>query len=202
MKLIKAIVSGIVLIFISLSVANAGAQDEQQVFEQVKSATNNILAILVDSTQAKNVKSNKIFSIANGLIDFDLMAGLSIGKSAWKELNPKQKKEYIGLFVEHFKLSYLKTMFAFTKQKIIVEKAEHYKPTRISVTTYILDSNDRVKLLYKFHLKKDNLWLAYDIKVDGVSVVQIQRSQFKEILNAYSIDEFLEKLRQNNESKR
>jgi phospholipid transport system substrate-binding protein len=202
MKLVKAIVSRIVLILISISAANADVHDEQQVLEQVKSATDNIVAILVDSKQSKSVKSNTIFSIANGLIDFELMAGLSIGKSAWKELNAKQKKEYLSLFVEHFKLTYLKTMFAFTQQEIVVEKAEHYKPTRIAVTTYILDSNDRTQLLYKFYLKKDKLWLAYDIRVDGVSVVQIQRSQFKEILNAYSIDEFLEKLRQNNESKR
>jgi ABC-type transporter MlaC component len=200
MTLVKAIVSLIGLILMTLSVANAGVHDEQQVLAQVKSATNNILAIVVDSTQSKKVKSNRIFSIANGLIDFKLMAGLSIGMSAWKEFSPKQQKEYHGLFVEHFKLSYLKTMFAFTQQEIIVEKAEHYKPTRIAVTTYIVDANDRVNLLYKFHLKKDNIWLAYDIKVDGVSVVQIQRSQFKELLNTYSIDEFLEKLRQNNES--
>ncbi|MBA6346711.1 phospholipid-binding protein MlaC [Colwellia sp. BRX8-9] len=202
MKLVKAIVSRTILIFISLSVANAGVHDERQVFEQVKSATDNIVAILVDPTQLKSVKSNKIFSIANGLIDFELMAKLSIGGSAWKELNPKQKKEYLGLFIERISSLYLKTMFAFSQQEIIVEKAEHYKTTRIAVTTYILDSKDRIKLLYKFYLKKDNLWLAYDIKVDGVSIVQTQRSQFKEILNAYSIDEFLEKLRQNNESKR
>ncbi|MBA6391192.1 ABC transporter substrate-binding protein [Colwellia sp. BRX10-3] len=201
MKLVKAIFSRIVLILISISVANAGVHDEQKVLGQVKSATNNILAILVDPMQSKNVKSNKIFSIVNGLIDFDLMAKLSIGKSVWKEFNPKQKKEYLGLFVEHFKLSYLKTMFAFQQQEIVVEKAEQYKPTRIAVTTYILESNNSVKLLYKFYQKKENVWLAYDIRVDGVSVVQIQRSQYKELLNTYSIDEFIEKLRQNNESK-
>lgn len=202
MKLVKAIVSRIVLILIGISVANAGVHDEQKVFGQVKSATNNILAILVDPTQSENVKSNKIFSIANGLIDLELMAKLSIGKRVWKEFNQKQKKEYLELFVENFKLSHLKTMFAFQQHEIVVEKAEQYKPTRIAVTTYIIDSNDSVKLLYKFYLKKENLWLAYDIRVDGVSVVQIQRSQYKELLNTYSIDEFIEKLRQNNESKR
>ncbi|MFT5756972.1 MAG: phospholipid transport system substrate-binding protein [Alteromonadaceae bacterium] len=202
MKLVKTIVSRIVLILITLSVANAGVHDEQQVFEQIKSATDNIVAILVDPTQSKSVKSNKIFSIANGLIDFELMAKLSIGGSAWKELNPKQKKEYLGVFIERIRSLYLKTMFAFSPQETIVEKAEQYKPKRIAVTTYILDSNDRIKLLYKFYLKKDDLWLAYDIRVDGVSIVQSQRSQFKELLNTYSIDEFLEKLRQNNESKR
>ena len=202
MKLVKAIISRIVLILIGISVANADVHDEQKVLGQVKSATNNILAILVDPTQSKTVKSNTIFSIANGLIDFDLMAKLSIGGSVWKEFNPKQKKEYLELFVEYFKLSHLKTMFAFKQQEIVVEKAEQYKPKRIAVTTYILDSNDSVKLLYKFYLKKENLWLAYDIRVDGVSVVQIQRSQYKELLNTYSIDEFIEKLRQNNESKR
>jgi len=201
MKLVKIILALIVSIFISLQATNAGANDEQQVFQQVKVATDSILEILVDSKQSKNAKSDAIFLIANGLIDFDLMAKLSIGGRAWKELNPKQKKEYLDLFIERIRFLYLKTMFAYSEQEIIVKKAEKYKPTRIAVSTYILDDSDKIELLYQFY-SKENQWRAYDIRVDGVSIVQTQRSQFKEMLNACTIDDFLEKLRQNNELKK
>ena len=90
-------------------------------------------------------------------------------------------------------------MFAYSEQEIIVEKAEQYKPTRIAVSTYILNDSDKIELLYKFYQTEDDQWQAYDIKVDGVSIVQTQRSQFKELLSACTIDDFLEKLREDDE---
>jgi len=199
MKFAKLMLVQIVMILISLPTANAGTNDEQQVYQQVQIATDSILAILVDREQSKSVKSDAIFSIANELIDFDLMAKLSIGGSAWKELNPKQKTEYLRLFIERIRSLYLKTMFAYSEQEIIVEKAEQYKPTRIAVSTFIVENNDKIELLYKFYPKEKDQWRAYDIRVDGVSIVQTQRSQFKEMLNACTIDDFLEKIRQSNE---
>ena len=92
MKFVKIVLALIVWIFSSSTPAVADANDEQQVYQQVKLATDDILAILDDSKQSKSAKSDAIFSIADGLIDFDLMAKLSIGGSAWKELNLKQKK--------------------------------------------------------------------------------------------------------------
>ncbi len=208
MKFVKIVLALIVWTFSSSTPAVADTNDEQQAYLQVKRATDDILAILVDPEQSKNTKSDAIFSIANDLIDFDLMAKLSIGKSGWKELNPKQKKEYIGLFIKRIRSLYLKTMFSYSQQEIIVEKAEQYKPKRIAVSTYIINDSDKIELLYKFYLSDENKWRAYDIRVDGISIVQTQRSQFMEMLNACTIDDFLEKLRQdddlkrNNESKR
>jgi phospholipid transport system substrate-binding protein len=199
MKYIKLIVPRIILILISIQVVNASANDEQQVYQQVTLATDNILAVLVDPTKSKSAKSDAIFTIANSLIDFDLMAKLSIGSSGWEKLSSDQKDEYLSLFVERIRALYLKTIFAYSKQEIIVEKAEKYKSRRISISTYIRDNNENIELLYKFYRNKENLWQAYDIRVDGVSILQIERSQYKELLETYTVDDFLKKLKQNSE---
>jgi phospholipid transport system substrate-binding protein len=199
MKFVKLIAPLIILIFISLLADNASANDEQQVYQQVKLATDKILAVLDDPKQSKSAKSDAIFAIANALIDFDLMAKLSIGSRAWKKLNSDQKNKYLGLFVERIRSLYLKTIFAYSQQEIIVEKADQYKSTRIAVSTYIRDNNEKIELLYKFYPNKESLWQAYDIRVDGVSIVQTQRSQFKEMLKACTIDDFLNKLKQDND---
>lgn len=199
MKYLKSIVPQILLITFSLLTINASANDEQQVFQQVKRATDKILAIVVDSNQSKSTKSDTIFMIANAMIDFDLMAKLSIGSNGWGKLNSNQKKEYVSLFIKRIRSLYLRTIFAYSKQKIIVEKAEKYKSGRISISTYIQNNNENIELLYKFYLNNKELWRAYDIRIDGVSIVQIERAQYKELLENYTVNDFLKKLKNNND---
>lgn len=199
MKYVKLVAVRIILILISLLAVNASANDEQQVYQQVKRATDNILSVLINPTQSESGKSEAIFTIANSLIDFDLMAKLSIGSSGWEKLNSDQKEEYVSLFVERIRALYVKTIFSYSNQEIIVKKAQKYKERRISISTYIRNNNENTELLYRFYPNKENVWRAYDIRVDGVSILQIERSQYKELLETYTIDGFLKKLQQDSD---
>ena len=57
-----------------------------------------------------------------------------------------------------------------------------------------------IELLYKFYHAKQ-AWMAYDIEINGVSLVKSYRTQFDEILQTGSAEKLLEELRKTEEDK-
>ena len=59
---------------------------------------------------------------------------------------------------------------------------------------------DKTEIIYKYHkpkkrIKNKNIWLVYDLIIDGVSIIKTDKAQFQAVLKEHTIDELMEKLR-------
>ena len=153
-----------------------------------------ILDVLNNKTIDKPEKNSRILIAADEIIDFDLMAKLSLGETGWSQLTAPQKSKYLSLFQDRIKNLYLGVLHLYTNEKVRVAKATQTGATRISVPSYITDGSTERQILYKFYRNKNKDWLIYDIKIEGVSIVQTYRFEFAEFLKKASVSDLIVKL--------
>lgn len=163
-----------------------------------------VTGLLHNTTMGKKEKDVKIIESVEELVDFSLMAKLSLGAKRWRQLDGAKQKEYADIFVKRVKKSYLEKLYLYTDEKILVKQGAYMTKkvkgvqkiikSRIEVPSYIIGKTDQTELLYKFYKTKQDKWLVYDIEIAGVSIVQTYRAQFAEVLKGASIDKLIGKL--------
>lgn len=157
-----------------------------------------ITTVLTDKTLNVEQQDAKLLEVIDGLIDFNLMAKLSLGKTFWSSASPEQIATYEQLFDKRVKQSYLDRLHLYSDETVDVYPGKKTKETRIEVPAVIIGKGDPVEMRYKFYRTPEGQWLVYDLEVAGVSIIQTYRTQFAEILKDSSFDAFLEKLKQTN----
>ena len=185
----------IVLLLGSITLS-AASSDVERLHDIVDMKVHNITDILNNTTIDKPQKNEKIMNIAEEMIDFDIMAKLSLGKEGWQQLTLEQQHEFVTLFVVRIKNSYLEKLYLYNGQQVRIEPGEQVKNSRIEVPSFILTDDGEMEIRYKFYRTREGKWLIYDINLAGVSIVQSNRAQFAEFLSSASVTDLLEKLRQ------
>ena len=180
-----------VLIFVCIiGVAfTATADDLGDVENLLKKKTDAVLIVLKDKKLDETVKKNQIMAIINPIIDFQLMAKLTLGKNNWGKLNKKQQCEFVDLFVERLKRSYLDKSSFYEDEKIV------YKPgfqsgNKVHVPVEVISNDKPIELLYKFYKSRQG-WMAYDIEINGVSLIKSYQAQFSEVLKGGTVEDLM-----------
>ncbi|HXX74497.1 MAG TPA: ABC transporter substrate-binding protein [Nitrospiraceae bacterium] len=111
----------------------------------------------------------------------------------WTPLTNEQRDEFVDLFK-----SFLSDRYASKIEGYSGEQAE-YLTERLEgqyaeVRTKLVSSKVQIPMDYRL-INKGGRWYAYDIIVDGVSLVKNYRSQFTSIIRSYSYDELVHRLR-------
>lgn len=189
---LKSVTLLVLVSFLSLSVM---ADETERLSSVVKTKVDRVTGLIKDPTLEKAQKDAEIIASIEEVIDFALMARISLGKQHWQQLNKAKRKAYTDLFVKRVKASYLEKLYLYTDEKVEVAKGVQKKSNRIEVPSYILGKTDKTEVLYKFYRTKQGDWLVYDLEVAGVSVTQTYRSQFEEFLKSASIDALMDRLR-------
>ena len=169
------------------------ADEVQSVENLLKEKTEAVLKILKEKEIDEQAKKNKIMETVGPIIDFELMAKLTMGKTNWGKLNGKQKPEFMDLFVARLKRSYLDKS-SFYDDEIIVYKPGFQRGNKVHVPVEIISNNKPIELLYKFY-DSGKGWMAYDIEINGVSLIKSYQSQFSEVLKSGTVEDLLASLR-------
>jgi len=196
MKLPKLLFhSALLCLLIGSLTLSAASADAEQLRERVDTKVHSITAILNDAAIGKPEKNGKIMAIAEEMIDFEIMAKLSLGKEGWMQLSSDEQHEFISLFVTRIKNSYLEKLYLYNGQEVRVAPARDVK-SRIEVPSYFLTDQGEMEILYKFYRTENGQWRIYDINLAGVSIVQTNRAQFAEFLKSASAKDLLTRLRE------
>ncbi len=183
------------LIGLLLLVQPLYAAPEQDVENLLKSKINAVVDMLKQNEMSVETRNEKIMEIIGPSIDFELMAKLTLGKNNWGKLNPSQQDEFVKLFVQRLKSSYLEKSDFYSNEKIVYGKASA-AGDKIQAPVTVLTGGDKpVEMLYKFY-KSDHGWLVYDVEINGVSLIRSYRSQFEEILRNGTVEDLMRELRQ------
>lgn len=123
-----------------------------------------------------------VFRLANDIlvpnIDFDRVSSLALGKY-WRKASQAQRSAFAAEFKKLLVRTYSTAFYEFMNWDI------RYSPLRLSptmddasVSTKVLRPDaPPVTVIYRMH-RRSGHWMAYDVKIEGVSLVTNYRSRF------------------------
>ena len=145
---------------------------------------------------SKKVKEEKIEAIANQMFDYVALSRLTLGRS-WRDFNKEQQKEFISLFRTILKKAYMDKILSYTNEQVLFDRDIMLSENKAEVQTKIITKSAEIPIDYRVYLK-DGEWKVYDVIVEGISLVQNYRTQFREILANNPPEEVLKILREKN----
>jgi phospholipid transport system substrate-binding protein len=144
---------------------------------------------------SKDAKLAEIRKIINEVFDYKELSIRTLGRE-WKKFKPEQQTEFIDLFSKLLENVYADRILAYTHEKIEFGKETELKKGRVEVESYIITmDNKKVPLFYRM-TNKSGQWRAYDVVIEGVSMIKNYRGQFRQILSKKKPEDLLQTLRE------
>ncbi|HYA28343.1 MAG TPA: ABC transporter substrate-binding protein [Acidobacteriota bacterium] len=168
--------------------------------EQLRTSLASAQQVLLDPklTGAKHIYQRRklLRIILQQLFDFDEMSRRSLGANARKYKD--RLAEFTPLFVDFLEHAYMGILEANGDAKIqYIKEISDRDNVQIMTRTSLKDGSE-YRVDYKLRPNTAG-WRAYDVVVEGVSLVNNYRSQFDRFLNNKSFDELLLDLREKKE---
>lgn len=111
----------------------------------------------------------------------------------WKPLSPSERQEFVQLFKTFLSDQYAARIEGYAGERVVYlseRTVDGYAEVRTRLVSDKLDFPMDYRLT-----NKGGTWYAYDVIVDGVSLVMNYRSQFGKIIGESSFQELLRRLR-------
>ncbi len=165
----------------------------------VRLTIDSALAILNDpALQGESHRAerrSRVRALVEETIDFDEMTKRSLGIH-WRKRTEKEKHEFVRLFSALLEASYMDQIEANYDAKVLYTGEKiNKKHTRGIVRTKVRTRKDsEVPIDYRM-MKKERGWVAYDIIIEGVSLVSNYRTQFNQIIQRSSYEGLVKGLR-------
>ena len=165
--------------------------------DTVKEHVNKVLEVLRDPAlkgePGRKVKQEKIRSISEKLFDFTELSKRSLGQN-WNKLNADQQEEFIKLFKSLLETVYADKITSYTDERIIFKEEIALSEKTVEVPTAIVTKTSEIPINYRL-LQEKGRWKVYDVVIEGVSLVNNYRTQFREILANKTPETLLDILR-------
>jgi phospholipid transport system substrate-binding protein len=136
---------------------------------------------------------SRLRKIANSRFDYGEMAKRSLG-GQWDKLGASDRQEFVDLFTELLTTTYAERINAYSDEEVTF-LSEQLEGDYAEVKTVMVGKKTETLLNYRL-IKKHGDWKAYDVVVDGISLVSNYRGQFTAILRASSYEQFVQILRE------
>lgn len=190
-------ISFLLLFCLSLILLRPCAAQAGEATNQVKQTVDAVLDVLnnkeLKKPQNKELKEKKIRDIVNQRFDFEEMAKRSLALN-WNKRTPEERKEFVALFSDLLENTYIKKIERYENEKVVYLDEQITGQYAVVRTKIVKTQEAEIPVEYRI-FRKDAKWEAYDITVEGVSLVNNYRSQFSQIIRSGSYEELVRKLR-------
>jgi phospholipid transport system substrate-binding protein len=165
--------------------------------DQLKGATDRVLKVLQDPELKKPDKTaerrKQIRAVANEIFDWQETGKRALARH-WQGRTPPQREEFSQLFADLIERSYVGKIEAYTGEKIVYS-GDAVEGDQATVRTKLVTKNNtEIPIDYRMQ-KEGDRWKAYDVVIEGVSLVGNYRTQFNRIIQQSSFDELMKKLK-------
>lgn len=141
----------------------------------------------------KKAKQDQIRKISLKMFDFAELSKRTLGLN-WNKLSAAQRQEFIDLYRGILEDAYIDKITSYTDEKIQYTKEVQLSESSVEVQSIIVAKNAEIPVFYRM-FNKDGQWRVYDVVIEGVSLVNNYRSQFREILANNPPESLLDTLR-------
>ena len=159
--------------------AESATPDPTEQFRPFIDKVTNTLADPGLKTLPKQEKSRRVISVVREHFDFREMSKRVIGQQ-WRSLSSDEQGEFESLFTQLLQYAYVGKIDDYTGQQVQFTQ-QRIKGERAEVQTLLVDKDKSIPVSYIMLLKGDQ-WMAYDVVVEGVSLIRNYMEQFNEIL--------------------
>jgi phospholipid transport system substrate-binding protein len=190
------------LLLITLVTCALARADAPGPEELVKRLTSEVLDAIGKDKDLQAGDKRKALALAEEkvlpYIDFRKMTQLAVGKS-WRRASAAQQDALTHEFRSMLVRTYTNSIGSYGGQKLVVDPLR-FAPEDTDVTVknqFLSPGKPPLPLDYRMRKAADG-WKAYDIIVDGVSLVMTYRSSFSEEIQRSGIDGLIKKLGERN----
>lgn len=168
--------------------------------DQVKAAVERVLKVVRDPELQKPANAEKrraqIREVARTIFDFEELSKRALGRH-WAARTPAERKRFTELFTDLLEHNYVSKIEAYSGEKILYLPEQVDGDTVTVRSRLVTQKGAEVPLDYRMQKGSDR-WQAYDVLVEGVSLVANYRTQFNAIINRSSYAGLVKRLEEKN----
>lgn len=163
--------------------------------EQMRPFLNKVTTLLADSSlkqASRQEQCQRMIVVVRERFDFQEMSKRVLGKQ-WRQLSAQEQGHFEDLFTQLLQYAYVGKIDEYSGQKIEFVQ-QRIKGDRAEVQTLLIDDQRTIPISYILLLKGEE-WMAYDIVVEGVSLVRNYMEQFQQILSKDGYSALLDQMK-------
>src|SRR5687767_2506384 len=192
----RTLLSGValawMLILLTVNGASAGPPTDQ-----LRGSVDSVLRTLSDPEMKKEAKTAErrrlIRAAAGEIFDFTEISRRSLAVH-WQARTPAERQQFVALFGDLLEHTYISKIEAYSGEKILYV-GETVDGNQAVVRTRIVGKQGtEIPVDYRM-LVDGGRWRAYDVSIEGVSLVANYRSQFNSIIQRAGYPDLVGKLK-------
>ena len=164
---------------------------------QLRRSIELVLRVLQDPALKADARTTErratIRAIANEIFDFTAISQRSLGRH-WQGRSPAEREEFVRLFTDILEKSYITRIEGYSGEKIAYVGEQLDGDLATVKTRIVTRQGGEIPVDYRMFLNGAR-WRAYDVNIEGVSLIGNYRGQFNAIVQRASFQELLVKLR-------
>lgn len=178
----------LIFFLVLLTSSSLMAADFTTPMGRVKDSVGKVISILKDKSIDREKSWQQIAAVIDDGFDFRSMSQ-SVLATNWKKATPEERARFTEFFSQYIEETYRSRIQAYTNEEIIY-KDEVIRGKRAVVETIIKTDNAEIPVNYKLK-NNEGEWYAYDVVVEGVSLVNNYRNTFAVIVKNEGMDGLL-----------
>lgn len=160
--------------------------------DQLRGSIDRVLSVLGDpalrADDRVRERRTAIRHVANDIFDFNEISKRSLGRH-WQGRTAVEQEEFVQLLTELLERSYMSKIELYAGEKVAIV-GESLDGDLATVRTKIVSKGIEIPVDYRMFRQGDQ-WRAYDVAIEGVSLVASYRSQFNAIIQKSSYQELV-----------
>ncbi len=172
--------------------------DSESPTSVVKGTVDEVVRIVTDeklkTSENSAYRRRLLEKVIGHRFDYREMAKRSLA-GEWKKRSGEEQEEFVGLFQSFLSHNYAGKIEEYAAEQPVQYIKARVKGSFAEVQTKIPSKGGAISLDYRL-LRKSGKWRAYNVVVNGVSLVRNYRTQFKRIIRSSSYTELVKKLSQ------
>ena len=172
--------------------------------DQLRGATDRVLKVLQDPALKQPAKGEarrqQIRAIADEIFDWQETGKRALARH-WQGRSPNERQEFSALFADLIERSYVGKIEQYSGERIVYAGETMEGDQATVKTKLITKSNTEIPIDYRMQ-KEGDRWRAYDVVIEGVSLIANYRTQFNKIIQTSSFQELVKKMKTKQEELR
>ena len=165
--------------------------------DQLRDATDRVLKVLQDPELKQpsrgEARRGQIRAIADEIFDWQETGKRALARH-WQGRSPTERQEFSALFADLVERSYISKIEQYSGERVVYA-GETLEGDQATVRTKLITkSNTEIPVDYRMR-KEGDRWRAYDVVIEGVSLVSNYRTQFNRIIQQAGYGELMNKLK-------
>jgi phospholipid transport system substrate-binding protein len=165
--------------------------------DQLRGATDRVLKVLQDAglkePAKRDARRQQIRAVADEIFDWQETGKRALARH-WQGRSPSERQEFSTLFADLIERSYVSKIEQYSGERVVYA-GETVEGDQATVRTKLITkSNTEIPIDYRMQKERDR-WRAYDVVIEGVSLVSNYRTQFNRIIQQSGYPELVNKMK-------